>query len=99
MSPGSNVMMLRRASAYFSRISPSSSLITPSSLAGLSRIDCRSWIIALQLGELVAQLLAVELREPPQLHVEDVLSLDLAEVERRHHEALTGDVDVFGRRG
>src|SRR4029078_9524468 len=40
-----------------------------------------------QLLELVAQLLALELRQAPQLHVEDVVGLDLAELERLGDEA------------
>ena len=48
----------------------------------------------LQLLELVAQLLALELGEPAQLHVEDVVGLDLGELERLRHQAGAGRVDV-----
>src|SRR5256886_9106797 len=47
-----------------------------------------------ELAELVAQLLALELREPPELHVEDEVRLDLAELERLLHEPGAGGVDV-----
>ena len=47
-----------------------------------------------EVAELVAQLLALELREPPELHVEDEVRLDLAELERLLHEPGAGGVDV-----
>lgn len=40
-----------------------------------------------QLLELLPQLLALELREAPQLHVEDVVRLQLGEPERLGHQA------------
>ena len=49
-----------------------------------------------ELAELVAQLLALELREPPQLHVEDEVRLDLAELEGLRHETGASLVDVSG---
>ena len=51
-------------------------------------------MVARSSFELVAQLLALELREPAQLHVEDVVRLDLGELERRGHEAGAGGLDV-----
>ena len=50
----------------------------------------------LELTELVAQLLALELGEPAELHVEDVVRLHLGELERRRHQARTGRFDVGG---
>ena len=49
-----------------------------------------------ELAQLVAQLLALELREPPELHVEDEVRLDLAELERLLHQPRAGGVDVSG---
>ena len=49
----------------------------------------------LELVQLVLQLLALECGQPSQGHVEDPLGLDLAEVERRHHQGLTRDVGRF----
>ena len=70
--------------------------MTAASLAGLSRIDCSSAMMRPQLLELVAQLLAVELGEAAELHVEDVLRLHVGELERRDHEAGLGALGVFG---
>ena len=69
--------------------------MTAASFDGLSRIDCSSAMVAAQLLELVAQLLAVELGEPAELHVEDVLRLHVGELERRDHEARLGALGVF----
>ena len=70
--------------------------MTAASLDGLSRIDCSSAMVRPQLLELVAQLLAVELGEPAELHVEDVLRLHVGELERRDHQAGLGALGVFG---
>ena len=48
----------------------------------------------LEFGVLVEQLLVFELGEAPQRHVEDVLGLDLAELERLRHEARPRGVRV-----
>ena len=60
--------------------------MTVRSFVLLRRIDSSSLIVLLELAELVAQLLALELREPAQLHVEDEVGLDLAELEGLRHE-------------
>ena len=53
----------------------------------------------LELTELVAQLLALELGEPAELHVEDVVRLHLGELERRRHQARYGRLRRRRRRG
>ena len=53
-------------------------------------------MVAWSSFELVAQLLALELGEPAQLHVEDVVRLDLGELERLRHQPGAGGLDVGG---
>src|SRR5262245_3412264 len=50
----------------------------------------------LELRELVAELLALELGEAAQLHVEDVVRLRLGELERSRLQPGASGVDVFG---
>ena len=64
--------------------------MTPRSFASLVEDRLELLDRGLQLGELVAELLALELREAAQLHVEDVVGLDLGELERLGHEAGAG---------
>ena len=49
-------------------------------------------MVALDLGQLVDDLLALEGGEPPQLHVQDGLGLHLVDVEQ-HDQALARDLD------
>ena len=49
----------------------------------------------LELVVLVLQLLLLELGEPAQRHVQDVVRLDLRELERLRHETLAGRIGVL----
>ena len=93
-SPVSSVTWVRRSSAKSPASSVSSVLMTPCSF-GL-RVEDRLELLdrLLELVELVAQLLALELGEPAQLHVEDVVRLDLGELERLRHEPGARRLDV-----
>ena len=52
-------------------------------------------MLALELGEPVDDLLALQRGQPAQLHVEDRVGLDLVDLEQRH-QAAAGVVDVGG---
>ena len=90
MSPGSKVISARRGVANSARTSASSSLMTWSQPAVVveDRLELGDGLP--QLGQLLLELGAAEPGEAAEGHVEDVVGLDLAELERLGHEARRG---------
>ena len=87
------MIWVRRSSPYFSTISASSSETICRCRASLARMSSRSAIVALELGQPVDDLLALERGQPAQLHVEDRVGLELVDLEQLH-QAAAGLVDV-----
>ena len=81
--PASSVTIwVRRGALCASRIATSSSRITLISTSRLARMRFSSLTVASSSLRLLVELLAAELREPAERHVEDVVGLDLGELER-----------------
>ncbi len=88
MSPGSKVIFAMRGVACSARTSASSVLMTPRSLPSSARIASSSAIVSRSCVISSSSSCASEAREAAERHVEDVVRLDVAELERRRHEAV-----------
>ena len=96
MSPTSKVIFERRSSANFSFTSASSFLMTVRSTVSSPRIASSMPMVSRSVAISVSRSILAEPGELPEPHVEDVLGLHVAELERLGHEAGAGGGAVFG---